>query len=88
MTTEALDRARTVLRDNKDKLQALAARLLSQEVIEEEEMKIILGPKVRRPDSLLHDRGTMVAPHDPDAEAPPAAAGGEMNSVVGEPPHR
>ncbi|MBX5480703.1 MAG: ATP-dependent zinc metalloprotease FtsH [Myxococcaceae bacterium] len=79
MTTEALERARQVLREHKDKLQMLAARLLAQEVIEEEEIKNILGPKVRPPDTLIPDRGTMVAPHDPSLEEPVPAVSGEMN---------
>ncbi len=48
LTLEALDRARDVLRRNRDKVQALAARLLATEVLEEEDIRNILGPKVTR----------------------------------------
>jgi len=48
LTLEALDRARDVLRHNRDKVQALAARLLATEVLEEEDIRNILGPKVTR----------------------------------------
>ncbi|HYX93015.1 MAG TPA: ATP-dependent zinc metalloprotease FtsH [Myxococcaceae bacterium] len=63
LTTDALERARAILREQKDKVQALAARLLAQEVVEEEEIRRILGPKVSRPEGPLHDRGTTIAPH-------------------------
>jgi cell division protease FtsH len=58
---EALERARTTLRDNREKVEALAARLLSAEVVEEEELKVILGPKVTRPGGLLHPKAEEVS---------------------------
>jgi cell division protease FtsH len=41
--TEAHDTARTVLRERRDTLDALSARLLEKEVIESEELKAIMG---------------------------------------------
>jgi cell division protease FtsH len=50
---EALDRAREVLHNHRDKVEALAARLLATEVIEEESIRNLLGPKVLAPGALL-----------------------------------
>ena len=46
LTLEALERARSVLRENRGLVEALAARLLATEVVEEPELARILGPKV------------------------------------------
>ena len=46
LTQEALERARSVLRANRALVEALAARLLATEVVEEPELVRILGPKV------------------------------------------
>jgi len=46
LTQEALDRARGVLRANRGLVEALAARLLAHEVVEEPDLVRILGPKV------------------------------------------
>jgi cell division protease FtsH len=46
LTQEALERARGVLRANRGLVEALAARLLAHEVVEEPELVRILGPKV------------------------------------------
>ena len=46
LTLEALERARSVLRANRPLVEALAARLLATEVVEEPELVRILGPKV------------------------------------------
>lgn len=46
LTQEALERARSVLRSNRALVEALAARLLATEVVEEAELVRILGPKV------------------------------------------
>ena len=46
LTQEALERARSVLRTNRGLVEALAARLLATEVVEEPELVRILGPKV------------------------------------------
>ena len=45
LTQEALERARAVLRANRGLVEALAARLLATEVVEEPELVRILGPK-------------------------------------------
>jgi len=45
LVTEALERAREILRGNRDKVEALAARLRAAEVVEHEELRRILGPK-------------------------------------------
>ena len=66
MVQEALDRARDVLVRNREKVEALAARLLATEVLEEEEITRLLGPKVvpdRR--ALLHDKTVEVRPEEP-----------------------
>jgi cell division protease FtsH len=44
-----LETARLVLREHKDKVDAVAARLLASEVVEEEELRHLLGPKVTVP---------------------------------------
>jgi cell division protease FtsH len=80
LTTEALERARSILREQKDRVQALAARLLSQEVVEEEEIRRILGPKVARPEGPLHDRGTTIAPH-PAPNSPPIPVGEALSGT-------
>jgi len=46
---QALETARSVLREYKDKVDAVAARLLASEVVEEEELRHLLGPKVTAP---------------------------------------
>ncbi|RYZ40119.1 MAG: ATP-dependent zinc metalloprotease FtsH [Myxococcaceae bacterium] len=64
MVSEALDRAREVLSMNRDKVEALAARLLATEVIEEEAMTAILGPKVLAQRGLLHPEArTVISAH-------------------------
>jgi cell division protease FtsH len=62
LVIEALERARDLIHSNRDKLDAMAARLLTAEVVEEEEMSRLWGPKVVRP-------GTIQGPGH--AEAPP-----------------
>jgi cell division protease FtsH len=62
MVLEAQERARVLVRENRDKLDAMAARLLTAEVVEEEEIQRLWGPKVVRP-------GTIEGPGH--AEAPP-----------------
>jgi len=61
LVLEALERARGVLRQHRDKLDMLAARLLSAEVVEEEELVRLWGPKVERPGGL-DSRGHTEAP--------------------------
>jgi cell division protease FtsH len=45
LVNDALHRARSVLHTHRDKVQALAARLLANEVVEDEELRRILGPR-------------------------------------------
>jgi cell division protease FtsH len=49
LVVEAQERARALIRANRDKLDAAAARLLTTEVLEEEEIARLWGPKVTRP---------------------------------------
>jgi len=65
LTLEALDRARQVLVENRERIEALAARLLAVEVLEEEEIRHLLGPKVTASKPLLHDEAVEVRPDEP-----------------------
>jgi len=47
LVAEALERARQVLRTHRAYVEALAARLLATEVVEEEDLARLLGPKAR-----------------------------------------
>jgi cell division protease FtsH len=49
MVVEAQERARELVRRHRDRLDAMAARLLTTEVIEEEEITRLWGPKASRP---------------------------------------
>jgi cell division protease FtsH len=71
MVSEALDRARHVLNVNREKVEALAARLLATEVIDEDDMTKILGPKVLARRGVIHPEARQVVaahPSDPPAE--------------------
>jgi cell division protease FtsH len=70
---EAQERARNVLREHREKLDMLAARLLTAEVVEEEEMVRLWGPKVERPGGL-EGRGHTEAP--PEHPSHPVSAQG------------
>jgi cell division protease FtsH len=70
LVLEAQDRARDAVRRHRDKLDAMAARLLTAEVVEEEEMTRLWGPKVSRP-GTIHGPGHTEAP--PDHPARPVA---------------
>jgi len=75
MVSEALDRAREVLTVNRDKVEALAARLLATEVIDEDEIRLILGPKATAERGLLHPEARQViSAHPPGEETPPPSA--------------
>jgi cell division protease FtsH len=65
MVLEAQARARDVVRTHRDKLEALAARLLTAEVVEEEEMARLWGPKVERPGGFESRGHTEAPPEDP-----------------------
>jgi cell division protease FtsH len=45
LVTEALERARDILKNHREKVEALATRLRAAEVVESEELQRILGPK-------------------------------------------
>jgi cell division protease FtsH len=49
LVQEAQERARELIRRHRGKLEALAARLLTIEVVEEEELSTLWGPKAARP---------------------------------------
>jgi cell division protease FtsH len=72
MVLEAQDRAREIVRQHRDKLDMMAARLLTAEVVEEEEMTRLWGPKVTRPGSI-ESRGHEESP--PDTPNRPVAGG-------------
>jgi cell division protease FtsH len=61
MVLEAQERARDLVRQNRDKLDMMAARLLTAEVVEEEEIQRLWGPKVVRP-GTIESRGHAEAP--------------------------
>jgi cell division protease FtsH len=61
LVVEAQERARDIVREHREKLDALAARLLAVEVVEEEEMARLWGPKVERPGGFM-GRGHAEAP--------------------------
>jgi cell division protease FtsH len=63
---EAQERAREVIRRHRDKLDALAARLLAVEVVEEEEMARLWGPKVERPGGFMGRGHSEAPPEDPN----------------------
>ncbi len=50
--TEAHDKARQILRDHRDVLDRLSARLLEKEVIEADELKAIMGNYPKTPDTV------------------------------------
>ena len=66
LVQEGLDTARRLVRQYRDKLEAVTARLLQQEVVEEEELTRILGPKVGHHE---HERGEVFAPPAPNLVA-------------------
>jgi cell division protease FtsH len=72
MVLEAQDRAREIVRQHRDKLDAMAARLLTSEVVEEEEIQRLWGLKVTRP-GTIDGRGHAEAP--PENPNLPVAAG-------------
>lgn len=75
LVSQALERARKILRENREKVEAIAARLLSTEAIEEEEITRLIGAKVTAPHHLLngHDHGNAAEERDPDAAPNPLA---------------
>jgi len=71
LVVEAQERARDLVRQHRDKLGMMAARLLTAEVVEEEEIQRLWGPKVVRPETI-DSRGHAEAP--PENPNHPAAA--------------
>ncbi len=73
LVNEALERARATLREHRDQVEAVAARSLATEVIEEEELRRILGPKVAAPAGLLTPHASAergAAPRDEKPASP------------------
>jgi cell division protease FtsH len=68
LVSEALDRARQVLSSHRDKVHALAARLLATEVIEEDAMVPLLGPKVLPEQGPIHPEARQVVSAHPSGE--------------------
>ncbi len=81
MVLEALERARVIVRANREKLDMMAARLLTAEVMEEEEIQRIWGPKVVRPGSTIEGRGHAEAPPE-NPNHPTAASEGRATWVI------
>ncbi len=69
LVLEAQERARELVRRHREKLDAAAARLLTVEVVEEEELTRLWGPKVGRPDGDGHGR-VPAGPSAPPASRP------------------
>jgi cell division protease FtsH len=61
LVSEGLQRARSTLHEHREGLERLAARLLSTEVVEEEEIRVILGDKVEA-DAIHPEAEEVVAP--------------------------
>jgi cell division protease FtsH len=58
LVNEAMERARAVLQANREKVEIIAARLLAVEVIEEDDIRKLLGPKMVAAVPLLsHQHG-------------------------------
>ena len=74
LVLQAQSRARDVLRRHRDKLDMLAARLLAAEVVEEEEIVRLWGPKVERPGGF-ESRGHTEAPPEHPSRPLSAAEG-------------
>jgi cell division protease FtsH len=70
MVLEAQERARELVRRHREKLDMMAARLLTAEVVEEEEIQRLWGPKVVRP-GTIESRGHAEAP--PESPNRPSA---------------
>ncbi len=71
LVLDAQERARELVRRHRDKLDMMAARLLTAEVAEEEEIQRLWGPKVVRP-GTIDSRGHAEAP--PESPNRPSAA--------------
>jgi hypothetical protein len=69
MVLEAQERARELVRRHRERLEAAAARLLTVEVVEEEELTRLWGPKVGRPGGDLPVRAAAAAPEPAGPQA-------------------
>jgi cell division protease FtsH len=63
---EARERAREVITRHREKLDALAARLLAVEVVEEEEIERLWGAKAERPGGFMGRGHSEAPPEDPN----------------------
>jgi cell division protease FtsH len=83
MVSEALDRAREVLTLNRHRVEALAARLLATEVVDEDEIVVLLGPKATAERGLLHPEARQViAAHPAGGEEPPPPGAHHANGQL------
>ncbi len=81
MVLEAQERARGLVQAHREKLEALAARLLTVEVVEEEEIQRFWGPKATRPGGPIHPgRGREESP--PESPNRPAVVSEEGHPWV------
>nr|WP_248346396.1 ATP-dependent zinc metalloprotease FtsH [Anaeromyxobacter paludicola] len=90
LVLEAQERAREIIREHRDKLDAMAARLLTAEVIEEEQIQRIWGPKAERPGGIEGHGHTEAPPENPSRPVsvgrPLAAAPAVAAPAVDRPP--
>jgi len=75
MVLEAQERARDLVRRHRDKLDSMAARLLAVEVIEEEDIARLWGPKVTRPGTIESRGHTEAPPENPNRPVAVAEGG-------------
>ena len=80
MVVEAMERARAIVRQHRDKLESCAARLLTAEVIEEDDIARLWGPKVTRPGTIESRGHTEAPPENPNR--PAAVEGGHATWSV------
>lgn len=73
---DGLETARRMVRQYRSQLEALAARLLQHEVVDEEELVVLLGPKVIAADEPPGSRGEILAP-------PPLMSSAEDPAALG-----
>ena len=78
LSLEALQRAREVLLRHRAHVEALVARLLATEVVEEEDLQALLGPKVSAPPGLLSHTPS---PQRPVVHADDMQASGEKAAL-------
>ena len=73
LVQEALDRARKTLLNNRERVQALAVRLLATEVLEEDQITQILGPKLLAPAVLIGHDAVYAQPDSKELDIYPPA---------------